>query len=395
MANDIRHRLFMLSAQKRIPFTGAFELTPICNLKCKMCYVRKDANEVKKMGGIMPLDFWLDVAKQAKDAGTLSPLLTGGEAFTYPYLKELYTAMYHMGMEISINSNGTCINEENIKWLKEMPPTRINITLYGASNETYGKLCGDNHGFDKMKHGVELLKENNIRFKFNCSLMPENCKDLEDMVKFANSYGMNLKVASYMIAPTRSMGKHQDDFSERLSAKECAYYQVLTDWLQSDPKHFLTLAYNSSRYQELTPELIEEAKSKPAKSMGCMSGRCTYWVDWQGNFSGCGMMNYPKISLNDHTFMEAWNEIVDWTNNMTYSPACANCVNKSLCFSCAAMVYNETGNFNDRPEYLCEKVKYCSIYYQEFAKKLPKELLESMNFDNENIIDECVFDEND
>ncbi|MCD7840257.1 MAG: radical SAM protein [Erysipelotrichaceae bacterium] len=394
MDKNIRHRLFILAAQNKIPLTGAFELTPMCNLKCKMCYIRKDASEVKKLGGIKPLEFWLDIARQAKEAGTLSPLLTGGETFTYPYLKELYTAMYHMGMEISINSNGTCISEEIVSWLREMPPTRINITLYGASNETYGKLCGDYKGFDKMKRGVELLQKNNIRFKFNCSLMPENAMDLEAMIDFAKKYKSGLRLATYMVPPTRSMGKHSEDFNDRLTAQECAYYQVLGDWLQATPEQFLKTTYHASKFQELTPELIAEAKAKPPRKMGCLAGRSSFWVDWQGNFSGCGMMDYPKISLNDHSFAEAWHEIVEWTNNMRYSSACTNCINFGVCHSCAAMVYNENGNFEDRPEYLCEKAKYCSIYYQEFAKKLPKELVESFIPDNKESIDDCIFDEN-
>lgn len=110
----IRDKLFGLSAKKRVPITGAFELTPICNFQCKMCYVRKSAREVCELGGLQPLEFWLKVAEQARDAGMLSPLLTGGETFLYPRIRELYQAMYQMGMEISINSNGSCITEETV-----------------------------------------------------------------------------------------------------------------------------------------------------------------------------------------------------------------------------------------------------------------------------------------
>lgn len=183
----IRDKLFGLSAKKRVPITGAFELTPVCNFQCKMCYVRKSAEEVSKMGGLQPLDFWLDVAEQARDAGTLSPLLTGGETFLYPHIRELYQAMYKMGMEISINSNGSCITRDTVEWLREMPPSRINITLYGGSNETYGRLCGDPNGLDKVRRSVDMLVQNKIRFKFNCSLMPDNARDLKAMQEFACS----------------------------------------------------------------------------------------------------------------------------------------------------------------------------------------------------------------
>lgn len=388
----IRDKLFGLSAKKRVPITGAFELTPVCNFQCKMCYVRKSAEEVSKMGGLQPLDFWLDVAEQARDAGTLSPLLTGGETFLYPHFRELYQAMYKMGMEISINSNGSCITRDTVEWLREMPPSRINITLYGGSNETYGRLCGDPNGLDKVRRGVDLLAQNKIRFKFNCSLMPDNAGDLKAMLEFARSYGLGLRVATYMFPPARQIG-HEAEFSERLTPQECAYYQVLSDWYQLTPDQFCRLAVNAGKYQELTPELLAKAAEKPQQKMGCLSGRCSFWVDWQGNLSGCGMMDYPKVSLKEKSFLNAWQQIVEWTNNARYSSYCGNCVNHDICYVCAAMVYNETGGFSKRPVYLCEKAKYAAQYYKKFAEKLPSDVLTAPTELATARLESCVFDE--
>ena len=94
-------------------------------------------------------------------------------------------------------------------------------------------------------------------------------------------------------------------------------------------------------------------------------------------------MDIPKISLKDHTLTEAWKEVVDWTDELRYSPVCANCVNRSVCFSCAAMVHNETGSFDGRPVYLCEKAKYAAEYYKEFLGKLPEDVLAAVPEKNE------------
>lgn len=65
-----------------IPMSGTFELTPMCNFSCKMCYVRKTPEEVnahpRKM---MTLEEWLRLAEEAREAGLLYLLLTGGEPF--------------------------------------------------------------------------------------------------------------------------------------------------------------------------------------------------------------------------------------------------------------------------------------------------------------------------
>ncbi len=391
--SSIRKMLFDRSARQRIPFTGAFELTPMCNFRCRMCYVRKSPREVEGQGGLLPLEFWLDVAEQARDAGMLSPLLTGGETFTYPHIRELYLAMCRMGLEVSINSNGSCITEETVSWLRESPPVRINITLYGASNETYGRLCGDPQGFDKVQRGVELLRENNIRFKFNCSLTPDNAGDLKAMIDFAKSYGMGLRTASYMFPPLRRIGKGTA-FSDRLTPEQAAYYQVLTDWYQLTPEKFRNLAQGMvSRYRELTPEMIAEAERQEPRPMGCLSGRCSFWVNWQGDLNGCGMIDFPKFSLKELSFADAWKKVVDFTNEFRYCPACANCVNRPVCFVCTAMVYNETGGLTQRPEYLCEKIRHCVRFYGEFLEKLPGEMREKDVQSDDFEPEICAFDD--
>lgn len=371
--DSIKDRIFKKSAQQRLPLTGAFELSPVCNFSCKMCYVRKSMAEVNEEGGLMPPSFWLDMAEQARSGGTLFPLLTGGEVFVYPHFREIYEEMNRMGMQISINSNGSLITEDTVQWLRQIPPQRINITLYGASDESYERLCGDPHGFTRVCKGLSLLEENHIRYKLNCSVTPYNKDDLPAMIEFAENRKMKLKIATYMFPPVRRTGI-SGDYGDRLSPQEAAYAQVYTDWKQLEPMQFAALAHNAMKYRELTPELITEAAAGAPRNMHCLAGRCSYWIDWQGNLSGCGMADYPKVSLRDKSFVQAWKEITDWTEQARYSSICGNCVNRELCYTCMAMVRNETGDLMGRPEYICEMRKYEAQYYRQFADKLPKEL---------------------
>ena len=58
------------------PVYVTFSLTPRCNLHCKMCYV---CNPVEKAGDELSGAQWLDIARQARDAGAVYVLITGGE----------------------------------------------------------------------------------------------------------------------------------------------------------------------------------------------------------------------------------------------------------------------------------------------------------------------------
>ena len=182
MGEKISDRLWKKAGLMRIPLTGAFELLPMCNLQCKMCYVRKSREEVEKMGGLLSADQWLSFAEQARDGGMLFPLITGGEPFLRKDFCQIFEGMRAMGLQISINSNGTLINREMAEWLGYHKPTRINITLYGASEESYQNLCGDGSAYTRVLEAVKWLKEYNVPVKFNTSITSENIGDLEQLI---------------------------------------------------------------------------------------------------------------------------------------------------------------------------------------------------------------------
>ena len=129
----ITEYLHAKAARQGIPLSGTFELTPLCNMNCRMCYVRMSREQQEAIRPLRTAAQWLELGRQAKEQGLLYLLLTGGEPFLRPDFREILAGLHQMGLLISINSNGTLIDESVVRWLKETPPVRINITLYGAS----------------------------------------------------------------------------------------------------------------------------------------------------------------------------------------------------------------------------------------------------------------------
>ena len=56
--------LSMKASAGRIPISGTFELSPVCNFACRMCYVRKTPQEVRDHYRRIPkLEDWLRIAR--------------------------------------------------------------------------------------------------------------------------------------------------------------------------------------------------------------------------------------------------------------------------------------------------------------------------------------------
>lgn len=377
----ISDKLWNRAGMMRVPLTGAFELLPICNLKCKMCYVRKSSEEVEKMGGLLPADQWLDWARQARDAGMLYPLLTGGEPFLRQDFFEIYTGMQKMGLQVSINSNGTLITEEIAKQLGKHPPVRINITLYGGSEQAYEALCGNGDAFQRVHQSVNWLRKYGVRVKFNTSITPDNVHDLRNMIQFAKSMEAPIQVATYMFPPVRR-NEHMIGQNHRLSPEEAGLARVEADWLQNEPEWFIKQAARYRTFVPLEQVLQQNKDAGESKPMGCRAGRCSFWLDWQGNMSQCGMYSSVKVPMKGFSFAEAWKQVVDQTEVFRYAPVCTSCPNFPLCHTCMAMVHNETGTFKGRPDYFCRMNAASAKYYQQYAQRLPqyKQIAEQIPF---------------
>ncbi len=362
-----------LSAKARknkLPINGTFELSPVCNLNCRMCYVRKTQAEVAASSRpILTLDQWKELGDSAFKAGTLFLLLTGGEPFLWPDFTELYEYLSCKGFVLSINSNGTLITEETAAWLRERKPARINITLYGASNETYERLCGAKGMYDRVKKGIDALLKADIPVKLNASMTPYNISDQKAILDFAKERDLMIEMGTYMFPPIR---KSEDLIGEgdRFTPEESARYMLdqhkhLLD--QTAYTQYLTSACQGS---VPPPGLDEQCVDAGDGMVRCQAGRGSWWITWDGWMLPCGMVPHPRADAVNQNFNTAWSHIVNETEKIRLSGVCESCKDRFICHSCMAMAYAETGKHSGIPRYLCRMAESVRQDAQQRLKEL-------------------------
>lgn len=365
---QITSYLYQKATAAGVPISGTFELTPVCNMDCKMCYVRMSKGQQEAVRPLRTADEWLDLAKRAKDAGMLYLLLTGGEPFLHPQFREILTGLHQMGFVLSINSNGTMIDEKAVEWLKTVPPTRINISLYGASNETYARLCGNPQGFTQVDRAITLLCEAGISVKLNCSLTPYNAEDLAAMTAYAEQRGLVLQVATYMFPSIRKdasmVGKN-----DRFSPEEAARYAAYSELLALGKTAFLAAGEHLPM-----PTDIEESCAEIGDGVRCRAGRCSFWITWEGRMTPCGMFPCDgALNVFETDFNTVWQTIRQQTAAIRLPAQCADCSMKKNCRACAAMVMAESGRFDQVPSYRCQMTKAYPVQYHKLAKQVKEE----------------------
>lgn len=346
-ANPLEKRLVAKANEAKVPITANFELTPTCNLHCDMCFIRMEHSAVQQMGGVRTLEDWLETARQLKEMGTLFILLTGGEPMLYPHFKELYVALREMGFILTINTNGTLIDEEIAQMFQRLKPRRVNVTLYGTSNETYQKLCRSPHGFDQCMNGLKLLKAHGIDTKMNQSIVKENIHEYPQLLKIAQELDIPAEVNSYMFSCTRSTCPATRDITHyRLDARTAGLAEM--DYLRYKK------GANYPQYAaEMSQQLQHYTLQSPALGLDCRAGKSSCWFDWRGRMTPCCVMEEPAVVLKETTVAEAWKQIVASSEALPKHEECTDCSLRTLCSVCYAAASHEKracGNL----EYLCE-----------------------------------------
>ena len=136
------------------PFSVLFELTPKCNLNCIHCYLQNvhsaeqlNYEEITKI---------LDILYEK---GILFLTLTGGEILLRKDFLDIYLYAKKRGFLVELFSNGLLFSDDIINVLQKYPPLYIDITLYGACEETYRKVTKIHGAFDKVLANCRKIKK--------------------------------------------------------------------------------------------------------------------------------------------------------------------------------------------------------------------------------------------
>lgn len=344
--STLEQRMIHRAKQQKVPINGSLELFPLCNMDCDMCYVRLNRAEMEKKGQLRTTDEWIELARQMEKAGVLFLLLTGGEPLLFPDFKKLYLELRKMGMILTINTNGTLIDEEWADFFGKHKPRRINVTLYGANEDTYSSLCHYPEGFMKTIKGIQLLRKRGVDVKVSCSITKANYNDIEKIFAIGKELDVPVHIDPYMMPAVREREIPFDEQS-RITPEEAARISL----------DVLKIQFSKDFFRQYVEQSIARVQDQDFPRgdghISCLAGNCSFTINWQGEMRPCVVMSEPSVSVFDTGFESAWKEICSNTQQIMINTKCIKCHLRPLCKVCAAASMLETGQYDGIPDYLC------------------------------------------
>ncbi|MBQ7415721.1 MAG: radical SAM protein [Oscillospiraceae bacterium] len=360
MSADIRRVLCRKCAELGIPVSGVFELTPRCNLQCKMCYVRLTPEQMAPIGRERTAEEWLDLARQARDAGMAFLLVTGGEPTLRTDFCQIWEGLAGMGLSISINTNGTLLSPEIRQLWHRLPPAQVNITLYGTCRQDYEALCRNGNAFDAVVDALDWLKQEGILVHLNTTMVPTNYDKWMLLEQFAKDRGLELRMTTYCFPPNR----RDCSCFERLTPEQAGRLMVQDCYFREGAEVIKTKAL------DLDAPLQRSCDLDNGEPMSCLAGRSQFWLTWDGKLTPCAMLPCPAAHPFADGFPAAWQQLMELCEPIRLCPECVDCPDRRSCMNCAAVTFAETGRFDGKPEYMCQMNRTYRQALAELAKNL-------------------------
>lgn len=337
----VKSYLGFKARDKAIPISGSFELTPLCNLDCKMCYVHLQKEQLRG-ARLLTVEQWKRLMDQAIDAGMLFAGLTGGECLTYPGFKELYLYLRGRGVEPAVLTNGSLIDDEMAAFFAAHPPAVVQITLYGSDEDAYERVTGQRM-FGRVVAAIRRLKAVGIPLRLamtpNRYMGQDGPRLLEVMESLDVPYSINAGLMEPRTETGRAAAAH-----DTAAAEYVDLYR--RQWTHRG------LADKISPYLGALPPPGGQGEQPPG--IRCGAGRSTFAIGWTGAMRPCNTLEACLAAPLETGFAAAWKKINAWANSYRYPSACVGCAYAALCPRCAAVLQHPAGGTCASPALLAQ-----------------------------------------
>ena len=329
-------------AGRRVPLGGTVELTRRCNNRCEHCYNNLPAADSRALAGELSTQEVTRILDDITSAGCVWLLLTGGEIFLRPDFFDIYDHAKKKGLLLTLFTNGTLITSQAADHLARSRPFSIEITLYGATRETYERVTGTPGSFDRCLRGIRHLRDRGLPLKLKATVSTLNRHEVREMKRLAeDELGLPFRFDALLNPRCDCSLKPLD---VRLSPEEVvqldladpARVEALRDFARSQRGHAAGNSHGNSLYP-------------------CGGGVHSFGIDPYGRLRVCAICPDEGFDLKAGSFQEGWGLFLAQVRERTLdrTTKCLRCSLRPLCGMCPANGELECGDPQKPVDFLC------------------------------------------
>ena len=330
----------------------AWELTRNCNLFCAHC--RGSAVSGPYIGELSTEEcFYL--IDQIREVGKPIIILTGGEPLARSDVLQIARYAVGVGLRVVMGSNGTLVTEEVAAQLKDVPISRLGISLDFPAADLQDDFRGQAGAFEAAMDGIASARRAGIEIQINSTITKLNVAYLDDLVALALRVGA-VAFHPFMLVPT---GRAKGLESVELPPEQ---YEQTLNWIYdkqvelgdrmffkpTDVPHYLRVVKQRQKQNHrIGREPTIKHNLANAITRGCLAGIGFCFVSYQGKVKGCGYLDVEAGDIRKGSFGQIWDNsplFLRLRDISNLKGKCGVCEYRRLCGGCRARAYEATGD---------------------------------------------------
>lgn len=352
----------------------AWEITKSCNLYCAHC---RASALYGPFEGELSTEECCRVVDEILEVGKPIIILTGGEPLMRNDVLEVARYAVGKGLRVVMGSNGTLVTAEMAAKLKDVPISRLAISLDFPVAELQDNFRGKKGAFEEAMAGIANTRRAGIEIQINSTITKLNIDYLDELLRLAIEVGA-VAFHPFLLVPT---GRGKDLEAVELSPQ---HYEETLNWIYdkqselgdrmffkpTDAPHYLRVVKQRERQGSVSDKAhrgrpVAGSGGHPMQSItrGCLAGTGFCFISHRGNVQGCGYLDVKAGNVREQSFDQIWfNSVLfrELRNLSNIKGKCGLCEYKRICGGCRARAYEATGDY-------LEAEPYC--IYQPAAKR--------------------------
>lgn len=333
------------------PFLVSFSITTKCNLKCKHCY--SESVDEPSPDELSTREA-LNVIDQIKELGSSLVILDGGEPLLRDDFFKISLYAYERGLMTVVGSNGTLIDIEQAKNMKEVGIRSVAISLDGSTPEVHDPFRGEDGAFYKALQGAQDCKAVGLPIQFGMVIRKGNLHQIKEMFYINDSH--NTQALEFFDLVLSGRAKREIP-EETLSVEERKDVMTMLAEKQADyrvpirvvacPMYPLLLREKQIIPKQFDISLLERI---PYYKRGCAAGMPSGYlvIRSNGDIHPCMLLQIKLGNTRRDKLSSIWNEspiLKELRDRDNLKGSCRSCDFRVQCAGCRARAFEETGDY--------------------------------------------------